>query len=80
MTDQEPKRRKRPADFAQRAKMIIDIATGKIQDREPTRRAAEADYAQNMRFKNVSPALRTAFRPGNRRDAPISVSWAAEKD
>jgi hypothetical protein len=29
-------RRKRPADFAQRAKMIVDIATGEIEDREPT--------------------------------------------
>ena len=27
-------RRKRPADFAQRAKMIVDIATGEIEDRE----------------------------------------------
>ena len=31
-----PNRRKRPADFAQRAKMIVDIATGEIEDREPT--------------------------------------------
>jgi hypothetical protein len=29
-------RRKRSADFAQRAKMIVDIATGEIEDREPT--------------------------------------------
>jgi hypothetical protein len=35
MTDQEQKRRKRPADFAQRAKMIVDIATGEVEDREP---------------------------------------------
>lgn len=29
-------RRKRPTDFAQRAKKIVDIATGEIEDREPT--------------------------------------------
>jgi hypothetical protein len=29
-------RKKRPRDFAQRAKMIVDIATGEIEDREPT--------------------------------------------
>jgi hypothetical protein len=29
-------RKKRPRDFAQRAKMIVDIATGEIKDREPT--------------------------------------------
>lgn len=34
MTD-KARRRKRPADFAQRAKMIVDIATGEIEDREP---------------------------------------------
>ena len=26
-------RKKRPRDFAQRAKMIVDIATGEIEDR-----------------------------------------------
>ena len=36
MTDQESKRRKRPRDFAQRAKMIVDIATGEVEDRELT--------------------------------------------
>ena len=30
-----PNRKKRPRDFAQRAKMIVDIATGEIEDREP---------------------------------------------
>jgi hypothetical protein len=29
-------RKKRPRDFAQRARMIVDIATGEIEDREPT--------------------------------------------
>ena len=35
MTD-KALRKKRPRDFAQRAKMIVDIATGEIEDREPS--------------------------------------------
>jgi hypothetical protein len=29
-------RRKRPRDFSQAAKLVIDIATGRIEDRPPT--------------------------------------------
>jgi hypothetical protein len=29
-------RRKRPRDFSQAAKLVIDIATGQIEDRPPT--------------------------------------------
>jgi hypothetical protein len=36
MTDQEPKRKKRPRDTNQLAKRIVDIATGEVEDREPT--------------------------------------------
>jgi hypothetical protein len=32
MTD-KASRKKRPADFAQRAKMIVDIATGEVEDK-----------------------------------------------
>ena len=35
MTD-KAQRKKRPRDFAQRAKLIVDIATGEVEDREPT--------------------------------------------
>jgi len=31
-----PKRLKRPRDPAQLAKLIVDIATGEVEDREPT--------------------------------------------
>ena len=36
MSDQEPKRKKRPRDANQLAKSIVDIATGETDDREPT--------------------------------------------
>jgi hypothetical protein len=31
-----PKPRKRPHDFSQAAKLVIDVATGPVEDREPT--------------------------------------------
>jgi hypothetical protein len=36
MSDQAPKRKKRPRDANQLAKAILDIATGKVADREAT--------------------------------------------
>jgi len=35
MTDTTPKRPKRPRDPAQLAKLMIDIATGEVEDRDP---------------------------------------------
>jgi hypothetical protein len=32
----DEKRRKRPRDFNQAAKLVIDIATGQVEDRSPT--------------------------------------------
>jgi hypothetical protein len=31
-----PKYRRRPRDFSQAAKLVIDIASGQVEDREPT--------------------------------------------
>lgn len=31
-----PKHPKRPRDFSQAAKMVVDIATGQVEDRPPT--------------------------------------------
>ena len=32
----ERKRAKRPRDFSQAAKLVVDIASGQVEDREPT--------------------------------------------
>jgi len=32
----EPKGVKRPRDFSQAAKLVVDIASGQVEDREPT--------------------------------------------
>jgi len=34
MAEKRPKRR--PRDFSQAAKLVIDVATGQVEDREPT--------------------------------------------
>ena len=39
------KRPKRPRDFSQAAKLVVDIATGQVEDREPTRRSVRASKA-----------------------------------
>lgn len=31
-----PKKPRRPRDFSQAAKLVIDVATGQVEDREPT--------------------------------------------
>ncbi len=31
-----PKHPKRPRDFSQAAKLVVDVATGQVEDREPT--------------------------------------------
>jgi hypothetical protein len=36
MTGETPRRLKRPRDPNQLAKLIVDIATGQVEDREPT--------------------------------------------
>jgi hypothetical protein len=36
MGDPMTKPRKRPRDFSQAAKMVVDIASGQVEDRPPT--------------------------------------------
>lgn len=56
-------RKKRPRDFAQRAKMIVDIATGDIEDREPTAEEQGKDPAAVSLGRRVgSRAARRARR------------------
>jgi hypothetical protein len=40
MTGETPRRLKRPRDPNQLAKLIVDIATGQVDDREPTPKEA----------------------------------------
>jgi hypothetical protein len=47
------KRPKRPSDFSQATKLVVDIPTGQVEDREPTRTSVRASKA----FKNQVIAL-----------------------
>jgi hypothetical protein len=86
MTD-KASRRKRPADFAQRAKMIVDIATGEIEDREPTPEEQGKDPAAvslgrrgglkggKARAKSLSAERRSAIAKG-----AAKARWKSSRD
>jgi len=71
MTD-KASRKRRPADFAQRAKMIVDIATGEIEDREPTPEEQGKDPAA------VSLGRRGGLKGGKARAASMSAERKRE--
>ena len=71
MTD-KALRRKRPADFAQRAKMIVDIATGEVEDREPTPEEQGKDPAA------VSLGRRGGLKGGKARAKSLSPKRRAQ--
>src|SRR5688572_13804172 len=62
--------KKRPRDFAQRAKMIVDIATGEIEDREPTPEEQGKDPAA------VSLGRRGGLKGGSARAAKLAEQRA----
>ena len=43
-----PKGEKRPRDANQLAKLIVDIATGQVEDREPTARRTLEDMHKSL--------------------------------
>ena len=63
---------KRPGDCAQRAKMIVDIATGEIEDREPTPEEQGKDPAA------VSLGRRGGLKGGKARAASMTAKRRAE--
>ena len=65
-------RKKRPRDFAQRAKMIVDIATGDVEDREPTPEEQGKDPAA------VSLGRRGGLKGGKARAQSLSPKRRAE--
>ena len=71
MTD-KASRKKRPADFAQRTKMIVDIATGEIEDREPTPEEQGKDPAA------VSLGRRGGLKGGKARAKSLSAKRRTE--
>lgn len=66
MTEQAPKRKKRPRDANQLAKTIVDIATGATEDREPTAEEQGKDPAA------VSLGRRGGLKGGKARSRKLS--------
>jgi hypothetical protein len=65
-------RRKRPRDPAQLAKLIVDIATGEVEDREPELRSEGKDAAA------VSLGRRGGLKGGKARAAKMSPEQRAD--
>lgn len=55
-------KQKRPRDISQRAKLIVDIATGEVEEQEPTAKEVRARKAG----KKGGPARSRALTPEQR--------------
>ncbi len=56
-----PKGEKRPRDPAQLAKLMIDIASGEVEDREPTPEEQGKDPAASALVPRIISARNAAF-------------------
>jgi hypothetical protein len=69
---QETPRKKRPRDPAQLAKLVVDVATGEIEDREPTPEEQGKDAAA------VSLGRRGGLKGGKARAENMTSERRAE--
>jgi hypothetical protein len=75
-------RKKRPGDFAQRAKMIVDIATGEIEDEKPppNLKNPAAVTLGTLGGKKGGPARAKSLTPERRSDIAkraAKARWAS---
>jgi hypothetical protein len=70
-------RRKRPRDPAQLAKLVVDIATGEVEDREPTPEERGKDPAASAMGRKGGPARAASMTPERR--AEIARNAAAKR-
>lgn len=70
-------RRRRPRDPAQLAKLIVDIATGEVEDREPTPEERGKDAAASAMGRKGGAARAAAMTP--ERCAEIARKAAAKR-
>jgi hypothetical protein len=61
-----PKHPKRPRDFSQAAKLVIDVATGQVEDREPTPEEQGKDPAAAALGRKGGAARARAMTPKQR--------------
>lgn len=58
--------RKRPRDFSQAAKLVIDIASGQVEDRELTPEERGVDPAASAMGRKGGPARAASMTPERR--------------
>jgi hypothetical protein len=63
MADKHPKR---PRDFSQAAKLVVDIASGQVEDREPTPEERGVDPAASAMGRKGGPARAASMTPEKR--------------
>jgi hypothetical protein len=61
-----PKGEKRPRDFSQAAKLVVDIASGQVEDREPTPEERGIDPAASAMGRKGGPARAASMTPERR--------------
>jgi hypothetical protein len=74
MADKHPKR---PRDFSQAAKLVVDIASGQVDDREPTPEERGVDPAASAMGRKGGPARAASMTPERR--AEIAKKAAAKR-
>jgi hypothetical protein len=77
------KRLPRPRDPAQLAKLIVDIATGEIEDREPTPEERGKDPAASAMGRKGGPARAKSMTPERRVEIARQAAtkrWGGRKD
>jgi hypothetical protein len=75
---QMTKHPKRPRDFSQAAKLVVDIASGQVEDREPTPETGLGKRAQAGGRKG-GPARATALTPEQRSEIAKTAAQARWK-
>jgi hypothetical protein len=74
MADKHPKR---PRDFSQAAKLVVDIASGQVEDRELTPEERGVDPAASAMGRKGGPARAASMTPERR--AEIAKKAAAKR-
>lgn len=73
---------KRPRDPAQLAKLIVDIATGEVEDREPTPEERGKDPAASAMGRKGGPARAASMTPERRVEIAKKAAakrWAKDR-
>jgi hypothetical protein len=71
-----PKGQKRPRDFSQAAKLVVDIASGQVEDREPTPLERGVDPAASAMGKKGGNARAERLSKDQRKAAATKAAKA----